>query len=438
MPLSFAERLSAQVHPRIAISVGAAFAFLVLLFGVHLTSHYNYLLFHSVAELFSIFIAVTVFIIAINCWNYIRNQYVLFVGLGYLFVGIIDLLHTLSYKGMPIFTDYDYYAPQFWIAARYLESLSMLMGFGYLMSGRRVHLPLVIGAFSLITTALVASILYFKVFPVCFVAGKGLTPFKVVSEYLICGLLLTSIFLLWRQKRAFDPRVYVFLQASLGLMVLMELCFTLYVSDTMSDAFNEIGHLVKIAAFYLVYKAVIVTGLRDPIRLLFRDLKESEESLLEAQQLARLGRWEWSLVPEGWRWTREVARFFDLSETARPGLEQLLAALPDEGRQALTQALEQARVTGASFELLLRRESGERDGEGEEDDHGRFAQLRGEVFYDEAGRVLRIAGTLQDVTQQQRMLDALKAAKAMADSANAAKSAFLANMSHEIRTPMNA
>ncbi len=39
----------------------------LLLLGLYLTSLYNYLLFHSLAEIFSIVIAFSIFILAWNC-----------------------------------------------------------------------------------------------------------------------------------------------------------------------------------------------------------------------------------------------------------------------------------------------------------------------------------------------------------------------------------
>ncbi len=270
---------TALSDPHLGISPGDVVGIFLLMLCVYLLSNYNYLLFHSAAELFSIFIAVTIGIVVINCWNSIRNQYVLFIGLAYLFVGLLDVLHTLTYKGMPIFTDYDYYAPQFWIAARYLEAISMLLGFAFLGTRRRVNGSLVVGGFLLVTVWLTSSILYFKDFPVCFIAGKGLTPFKVISEYIICSLMLTNLALLYWRRRNFDPRVYWLIAWSAVLMIAMELCFTLYVSDSMSDIFNKVGHLLKIGTFYLIYKAVVVTALRDPMSLLFRELRQKEEEL---------------------------------------------------------------------------------------------------------------------------------------------------------------
>ncbi|MEZ4484148.1 MAG: MASE3 domain-containing protein [Syntrophotaleaceae bacterium] len=101
-----------------------SFIFLIALFFI---SRQNYLLFHSFAELYSIVIAAAIYVVAINTKKYLKNKYIYFIGISYLFIGLLDLLHTLSYKGMGVFSDYDYYANQLWIATRYLESLTLLV-----------------------------------------------------------------------------------------------------------------------------------------------------------------------------------------------------------------------------------------------------------------------------------------------------------------------
>ena len=45
---------------------------------------------------------------------------------------------------------------------------------------------------------------------------------------------------------------------------------------------NMLGHFLKLAAFYLIYRALLVTGLKEPFDLIFRDLKQTEESLRKA------------------------------------------------------------------------------------------------------------------------------------------------------------
>lgn len=346
--------LARYTERQFASSPAGLAGFIALLLGVDLTPHYNYLLFHSLAELFSICIVITLCIIVLNCQASIRNQYVRFIGLTYVFVGGLDLLHTLSYKGMPIFTDYDYYAPQFWIAARYTEAISMLLGLGFLRTRRRVRPGPVMLLYALLTASLVASILYFKTFPVCFVPGKGLTAFKVVSEYLVSALLLAGIVALYRLRARFDERVFNCMKWSIVLMIGTELCFTLYVSDSMSDDFNEIGHLLKICAFFLIYRAVVVTGLRDPISLLFRDLKISEANLEEAQQLARIGRWEWRADADQWQWRGEVFRQCGLANAGSLPLADIAGLFHADDRKAMETALQTCRREGTNFAVLLR------------------------------------------------------------------------------------
>jgi len=364
------------------------------LFAVHLSTYaYNYLFFHILAEFFSIFIAVTVFIITINTTEVTTNKYMQVVGISYLFIGGLDLLHVLSYKGMPIFIDYDYYAPQLWIASRYLESLSMLGAFAILRSGRKINLLALSVVYAAVTVALALSILVYKTFPVCFVKGQGLTPFKVGSEYAICAILVGALVLLHLRRAYFDQRVLRLLRLSVVLMIGMELCFTLYVSDSMSDAFNEAGHLLKILAFYVIYKAVVVTSLRDPLSLLFRDLKLKEERLQEAQSLARLGRWEWDLASGAWDGSPEVYGFLDLPPGSPLDLDRILNRLQPKDADTLSQVLRDTAQTNTPFDIILHLD--QPTGE------AKIAELRGEGLSNGQGQLIKLAGTLQDVSISQ-------------------------------------
>ena len=60
-----------------------------VLSGLYLTTYVNYLLFHCLAELFSIVVAACLFMVTWNSRRYIRNPYLLFVGVAYLFIGFI-------------------------------------------------------------------------------------------------------------------------------------------------------------------------------------------------------------------------------------------------------------------------------------------------------------------------------------------------------------
>ena len=79
----------------------------IFLVATTLTSLVNYLLFHTIAELFSIVIGCLIFMIAWTARDRIENSYLLFIGIGYLFIAGIDLLHPLAFRGMNIFAGYE-------------------------------------------------------------------------------------------------------------------------------------------------------------------------------------------------------------------------------------------------------------------------------------------------------------------------------------------
>ncbi|MCP4698463.1 MAG: response regulator [Gammaproteobacteria bacterium] len=246
---------------------------LLALVGLYAANLYHYLLFHTLAEGISIIVACTFFLIVWNSRRFLENSYLLFLGIGYFFIAGIDLVHALAYKGMNIFPGYGAdLAIQLWIVARYLESLTLLIAPLFLY--RAFNVRIAFGGYALLFT-LSLVIIFSGLFPVCFIEGKGLTAFKVNSEYFISLLLLVAIFLLLRCRSAFDVRILRLMLISLALTISAELAFTFYVK--VYGISNVFGHYFKLLSFYCIYKAIIETGLNKPYSLLFRELKQSEE-----------------------------------------------------------------------------------------------------------------------------------------------------------------
>jgi two-component system, sensor histidine kinase and response regulator len=67
----------------------------------------------------------------------------------------------------------------------------------------------------------------------------------------------------------------------------------------------------------------------------------------------------------------------------------------------------------------------------------RWIHARSFPVQDAQGKLGRIVGIAEDITDRKRALEETEFVRAAAEAANRAKSEFLANMSHEIRTPMN-
>ena len=246
------------------------FVLMVLVF-LNYTSGKNYLLFHAIAEIFSICIAFTIYLLTWNSKQFLRNNFLIIMGVAYLFIGFLDLLHTLSYKGMNIFRDYDYYANQLWIATRFLESITIFVSFLLLNFKKQINTYLIFFVYLITTVIIISSIFYLKVFPICYIDGVGLTQFKIVSEYIISLILLASLGIAYYYRKHFDKLIYKLIFTSIVFTILSELSFTLYTSNY--DFLNMMGHYFKIISFYFIYKAIIVKGIKEPNYSIFKELQ---------------------------------------------------------------------------------------------------------------------------------------------------------------------
>jgi hypothetical protein len=246
-----------------------------LVLALCLVRLHSHLLFHGVVEIFTIAVACAIFFFAWHARRFFDNHYVLLIGIASLFIGVMDSLHALAYRGMRVLPGDDANLPtQLWIAGRWVQSLTFLAAPLFLR--RKLNPGLALGVYAVCAGLAVAAV-FAGMFPDCFVEGAGLTSFKIGSEYAITLVLLVSAVLLWGRRGDLDRTVLLYIAGSILLTMAAELAFTLY-ADVYGPA-NVIGHLIRFVAACMLYRAIIVTGLVRPYDLLFRDLTRSEDAL---------------------------------------------------------------------------------------------------------------------------------------------------------------
>lgn len=123
------------------------------------------------------------------------------------------------------------------------------------------------------------------------------------------------------------------------------------------------------------------------------ELVESKHKLTEAQRLAHIGNWE--LYPEQnlGHWSDEVYRIFGMTrQSGNPTGEMFMQSVHPEDRPfvagKIRQILTDKQPTNAEFRIVR------------PDGTTCFVQVLAEVSTDEAGRVERLFGTLQDISDQ--------------------------------------
>lgn len=240
--------------------------------GSYAIAQYNYLLFHAGAEVFSVVVMATAFVIGWNSRRHNKNTYVVLLSLTLLPIAAISLLHALSYKGMGVLPGHGSNLPtQLWIASRYLTAAAFLSV--PLLMNLKFRPEWMLAVFSGAAALLIASI-FQGYFPDCFIEGEGLTAFKVISEYVISVALAGGVFLLYEHRSSFKQYSFLCLTGALGLLIAGELAFTFY-----RDIYgfpNFTGHLLGIVSFYLIYLAIVRTGVTSPYDHLSDRLKENE------------------------------------------------------------------------------------------------------------------------------------------------------------------
>jgi signal transduction histidine kinase/PAS domain-containing protein len=323
-----------QLNTRIRYALMASAA-AVCIAALYLLSRVNYLLFHSSVEVFSIVIAFAIFAIAWNSRRIMDNNYLLFIGIACLFVGGVDLLHTLAYKGMGVFPEYGAnLSTQLWIATRYLFSFSFLVALFF--ANKKFRPSLVIAGYTVVTALLFGSIFYWGNFPTAFIEGVGLTPFKIISEYVISFILLCAIALLIMKRSEFSASVVKLMVAAMAVAIAAEMAFTLY-TDVYGVA-NVIGHLLTVVSFYLIYKALIETGLTKPYDLLFHNLKQNETALTRhAAELTEVNR---QLVQEVADRKKAEEALQQSEEQLRLKLDSVLSPDADVGERELSNIID--------------------------------------------------------------------------------------------------
>jgi len=384
----------------------------LILFGLYLSSLYSYLLFHSIAEIFSLIVAFGIFIVAWNSRRFLDNNYFILIGIAYLFVGHMDLAHTLAYPGMGVFPGFGTNeAAQLWIGARYVEGLSLLIA--PLFIGRKLRPNFLLLGYGVVISFLWVSIFYWQNFPVCFVEGTGLTPFKKISEYVISVILLGSIFVMFLKRKEFDTSVLRLLYASIVVTIASELSFTLY-----EDPYglpNLIGHFLKIISFYFMYKAIIETGLVKPYDLLFRNLKQSEDRYRDLYEEAPNAYLSVGVDGRIERVNRSAIELFGYGRDELVGMP--VFNLYDDAPNGKTKAQElfQRFLAGEEIhdeELEMCRADGSKI----------WANLSVRPIRDREGNVIASRSEIVDFTEHKK-LDQLK-------------DDFISLVSHELRSPM--
>jgi PAS domain S-box-containing protein len=131
-------------------------------------------------------------------------------------------------------------------------------------------------------------------------------------------------------------------------------------------------------------------------------LRQSEARLAAAQRIARIGNWDWDVARDELFWSDEIYRIFGLApQQFGATYEAFLDSVHPEDRefvqQSVNEALYEARPYSIDHRIVL------------PDGTVRVVHEEAEVAFDEAGKPIRMIGTVHDITELKRAEDELRA-----------------------------
>ncbi|AOY75818.1 MASE3 domain-containing sensor histidine kinase [Clostridium formicaceticum] len=401
--------------------------FFFLIIGSMYLSFYNYVLFHTTIELLGVIIMLMMTMIVVNTYKFNNDHYLILLGTTYGFVAMWDLLHTLAYDGLGIFPmNTTNFATQLWIMARYIEGISILVATFSLRFNKKIKMSRLIVSYGFISVVALLSIFKWKVFPECFIEGSGLTIFKVISEYIITGMLVIAIIFMIYNRRYLDKKSFWLLIFSFMFTIASEITLCYY--ESVQDAYMTIGHILKIISFYLIYRAIVEIELKSP----YRKLSYSEERYRGVVELMPIG---------------ICVHIEEKITFVNPALCKMLDATTGEaliGKNILD------IVHPADHPLIKDRMEEVKEGKVAASIEERLVNLKGETVHAEVTSRLLPFGDKQGIVAIVRDLSVDKHAIALekhiaykqkelqqSKKYQELKTEFFSNLSHEMRTPLN-
>ena len=264
LPLESQKSTATALLLRIAASHHTWIAPLVLALVLIPVSYYNFVLFHTLAELFAITVAIILSVVAWYTYRFTRNNYLMYLGTGYFWIGVLDLLHTLSFKGVGILPlAGGNISTQYWVITRALEATLLLTAPYFLFHRlKREYSLAIFGIGSAVTIYAVSR----QWIPDTYIDGKGLTSFKIYAEYGIIAILVAAIAVTYKVRMLLEQRIFTLIALSAMATIAAELCFTLYIS--IYGTFIFIGHIFKLVSYWLIFYAIVRTTLTDPYEVM--------------------------------------------------------------------------------------------------------------------------------------------------------------------------
>lgn len=158
-------------------------------------------------------------------------------------------------------------------------------------------------------------------------------------------------------------------------------------------------------------------------------IREREAMLAESQRLARIGSWELDLATRQLSWSEQQFRNFGFEPSTSPISRQLAITRIDprdldRHEAVVTHAIEKGEGFAIDYRIVR------------PDGTVRNLHSIGRPVFDTEGRLIKLVGTSQDVTERSQLEEQLRAQYEQLLKLDQLKNNFVNSVTHELRTPL--
>ena len=245
----------------------------------------NYVIIHLILDMLIIVMSFTISIQAWMVFPHTLSNYRFWIGALFLTVGSLELLHAVTYKGMPFFLSESspYKATWFYIVNRVTQAIGLLF---IVMSKERMVTPQwrrLSYALALVYVSFWSIVIFYpvKLLPELVLDEIGTTRLKDSLQYLaIVSQLLCIIFLIKRYK--VNEAFHLMLLVASAYLIVADLMFTSYIS--VYDITNFLGHLFQVAGFYFLLRALYYSSVEEPFKKQLTAEKQLRKHLIQQKK----------------------------------------------------------------------------------------------------------------------------------------------------------
>lgn len=413
----------------------------LLCLSLYFISKQSYILFHTIIELTTVVLGFTLMLMALGTIKICKNNYFHYLAIILGFLALIDLFHALTYTGINIFSNNFNMSIQLGILAKYYGCIMLNLSILYINKKFNFLKVFIINA--IVVISFILSITLFKVFPVCYIDGIGLTNFHNISEYLISICFLFILFRVIKSKINILRDNNSCLITSLFFEILSCLIFTF--DNNFYKEFSLLGHLFKLLAYYYGFKLIFKCIVVNPYSILFEklndkvvELENSNKELIKAnykaQSIEKLHEKFINFIPDGILVVRDKMiesannRFFEMFEIKdeKNLINMKFVDILDNSYQGIFDS----RINNVDKSILAIPQQYVFVWNKKK----KWVEVTSLIVNDESGEY--IISTVRDIGDRKKAEEAEQLLELKKKEDNM-KNEFFTNISHELRTPIN-